>query len=516
MLDAIQKTLIALVDNNTRGYTHILKKKYPSLEQNLRVRYGNEKSLGEMLYCLYNNDKVSSSCLHCGEPTKFKQFSHGYFDYCSYSCRAKAKKSHMNVHNDPAAKKKAIKSIKKTSHIALEKRKKTSKDRHGVEHFAQHSDYRSKVLSTMVERYGTPIAQHVHLAEDQKSLLVPNSEILKSLVQSGESTESIAHRFGVSRYSVWNRAVRDGLISKKSDRSISSEEREIAALLDEMGVVYETNRRDIIQTGELDIYLPAYNLAIEYCGLYWHSTRNPVYKNDKNRHFRKYKECSDKNIKLITIFSDEWHNNKDICVSRIKHLVGKTERRIFARKTECLEIESSIGRKFLQANHIAGPANSSVYYGLYLEGELMSVMSFGSARYRRGFWELHRFASIHGSSVIGGASKLFSKFRKDYPSVGVVSYSDNRWGSGDFYTSLGFDCISEGTASYFYTDKSGLRRWHRSRFQKHKIVKEFGEDSTLTEEEIMEKNGFYRVYDCGSKTWIIAPDLLLEELKWQM
>ena len=52
------------------------------------------------------------------------------------------------------------------------------------------------------------------------------------------------------------------------------------------------NSRKIIKPYELDIYLPDYNLAFEYDGLYWHKEEDDV---------RKDKICKDNNIVLIRI-----------------------------------------------------------------------------------------------------------------------------------------------------------------------------------------------------------------------
>lgn len=74
------------------------------------------------------------------------------------------------------------------------------------------------------------------------------------------------------------------------------------------------NTRKVISPFELDIFFPAERIAIEYCGLYWHSSQ---YK-DSAYHFNKFKLCDDLNIKLITIFQDEWRYNKEFVKILIK------------------------------------------------------------------------------------------------------------------------------------------------------------------------------------------------------
>jgi very-short-patch-repair endonuclease len=61
------------------------------------------------------------------------------------------------------------------------------------------------------------------------------------------------------------------------------------------------NSRKIIQPYELDIYIPKKKIAIEFNGLYWHSSE----RKEKDYHYQKYKKCKEKGIKLIQIFEDD-------------------------------------------------------------------------------------------------------------------------------------------------------------------------------------------------------------------
>ncbi len=72
----------------------------------------------------------------------------------------------------------------------------------------------------------------------------------------------------------------------------------------------QKNNKKILSGKELDIYLPEYNLAVEYNGLAWHSHGVSDHKRfhkpevKPNRHLDKTKECEEKGIDLIQIFED--------------------------------------------------------------------------------------------------------------------------------------------------------------------------------------------------------------------
>lgn len=92
-------------------------------------------------------------------------------------------------------------------------------------------------------------------------------------------------------------------------------------------IIIERNDRKILpDKKELDLYLPDYNLAIEYCGLWCHSTNCDAYHSDLVKepeyHYNKFKQCKDLGIRLITIFDNEdlqWYKNL------IYKIITKTE-----------------------------------------------------------------------------------------------------------------------------------------------------------------------------------------------
>ena len=61
---------------------------------------------------------------------------------------------------------------------------------------------------------------------------------------------------------------------------------------------------------EIDIYIPALKLGIEYNGIYWHSTKCIK---DKNYHINKTMIARKAGIKLIHIFEDQWLSDMQKC-----------------------------------------------------------------------------------------------------------------------------------------------------------------------------------------------------------
>jgi len=253
------------------------------------------------------------------------------------------------------------------------------------------------------------------------------------------------------------------------------------------------NNREILKSGrEIDIFIPDLKLGIEYHGLYWHveTVRGRKF------HYEKYKEAKDIGIYLLQIYSNEWEDKRAILESKFLNLIGKSKR-IGARETKIVEIDKHSKDEFLTKNHLQGSDASKYWYGLIYNGELVSCMTFGESRFNCRFdYELMRFCNLSGLVVVGGAGKLLSVFRKDH-SGSIVSYADKRYSNGNLYRRLGFTLDGESNPSFTYVKISNGQIYNRMKFQKQylKDMPYYSDD--LTEYEIMQLNGYDRIWDAG-------------------
>jgi len=258
------------------------------------------------------------------------------------------------------------------------------------------------------------------------------------------------------------------------------------------------NDRNIVGK-ELDIYIPGLKLAFEFNGIYWH---NELYKSP-NYHLKKTDLCEEKGIQLIHIYQDDWIYKNDIVKSMILNKLGKTENKIYARKTEIREItDNKLIREFLEKNHIQGFIGSKIKLGLFYNEELVSLMIFGNLRKNLGtiknenHYELLRFCSKLNTNVVGGANKLFKYFINEYKPESVISYANRSWTKTDdnLYLNLGFNFVHKTQSNYHYV-VDGVRR-NRFLYRKDVLIKE-GYSPDKTERDIMFEREIYRIYDSG-------------------
>jgi hypothetical protein len=255
------------------------------------------------------------------------------------------------------------------------------------------------------------------------------------------------------------------------------------------------NDIELIKPLELDIFVPERGIAIEYCGLYWHSElrgKRQWY------HRKKMDLCSEKNVRLVTVFEDEWINKRPIVEGMLRNLFGNKNQKTDARKCIIAAIEADVANKFINENHIQGRGRSNARYGLFLNDELLAVMTFSKSEISRRLdgWEINRFCTKIGFNIRGGASKLFSAFLKEYAPEKVLSYADLRWGTGNVYGNLGFERVGATVPNYWYFRPDEMRRLHR-----YSLRKNSNDPIDITEWQIRQQQGWNRIWDCGHAKW---------------
>lgn len=462
-------------------------------------------SYGEKVYLILNES--NKPFCECGSELKFRGLKEGYAVYCSRKCSGVygAKKS-------STTKKEKYKN-KDSKKAFLEKQQNTKLLKYGDGNF----NNREKAASTCLQRYGVNNPSQSHL-------------VINKIIDAKRNSSPFADGYILTHLSydvilclnnaAWLRDAVDCIgvyeLAKVLNCSVttiyrrcsayniefdntSSYEKDLRFFLDELGVDYITNDRNICHPKELDILIPFHNIAIEMDGIYWHSEQAGK---DRNYHLNKTAECEQRGIQLFHIFSNEWIMKNDIWKSVIKNALGIADIKIGARKTICKKITYMDAAVFCDENHLQGSSNSSINYGLFYEDGLVSVMTFSKARFSKASWELQRFCSKKNHMVYGAASKLLKAFCADN-NGSIVSYANRRWSIGNLYEKLGFKFLHDSSPNYFWTNDY-MNLESRNKYQKHKLESILNRyNSNLTEAQNMQSNGYDRIWDSGNKVYIL-------------
>jgi hypothetical protein len=323
----------------------------------------------------------------------------------------------------------------------------------------------------------------------------------KYVQQNQLSITKLATTLGIDRNTLSRAFKKDGfqILDRNYNCSTSTGERYLADLIRTIdpNVEIVLNTRSIIEPKELDLWLPKYQVGIEYHGSYWHQEERVG-----DLHREKAILAKEKNIRLIQIFDYELIEKTDKILSLLRSVMGLNSKKLYARDCNLVELDVHEARKFCDTYHLQAYAPAKINYGLVHKTEgLVQLMSFGRPRFtKRTEWEIIRLCTQFDTIVVGGTKKLWSKFIRDQNPVSVVTYADARFFTGNAYTNLGFTYEAHSGSGYLWTN--GVSRLSRHQTRKRNLISEDTKSINNSEQQIMSGKGFYKLLDAGTYSYI--------------
>jgi len=335
---------------------------------------------------------------------------------------------------------------------------------------------------------------------------------IKMKVEAKEGTvSSIAIDMGLSQKTVckWFHKLGYGnLIGTNNNKN----QLFVSTMLKKFNIGVELNNRKVIRPKELDLYISTKNIAIEFNGLYWHSSANEAIK--RGYHMLKYTTCKNNGVQLLAFYDDEFIYKKDIVVNIILNKLGIASGiKLNARELILKSVNKKEAEKFFNLNHLDGHVAAKDVFGLYRGDELvfaLSTRTYTGSKYSNAI-EIARLATKIGYNVRGGAGKLVSHIQKLYNKT-IVSYSNNRLSNGNVYEKLGFieDTVST-KPSYWYTDyKTRVFRTRCQRINDPEVLSQFPTEEKQALNGVFSQKLFgdsrplYRIEDYGHRRWVLT------------
>lgn len=361
----------------------------------------------------------------------------------------------------------------------------------GVDYPMQSKDVMDKSRITSLEKYGTEYPNQSDIVKQH----IKESNLEKYGVERPAQSDEVKRKTietNRKRYGVDYTCL---IYSGKLNGNDSSYNRAFAELLDSNNITYE--REFLLQKYSYDFKVG--NTLIEINPTATHNTHfNPYGKNriDVNYHRDKSKLARDSGYHVIHVF--DW-DNEDKIINLLKN-----RKIIYARKCDIREVDIMECNQYLVAYHLQGKCNNqTVRLGLYYNNQLVSLMTFGVARYNKKYeYELLRYCASH--NVVGGSEKLFKYFLDNYKPNSIVSYCDTSKFSGKVYDMLGFkiDTINSPSCHWYSVKENRHITDNLLRMQGYdRLFKESHGKGTSNEELILSR-GYLPVYDCGQATYV--------------
>jgi hypothetical protein len=497
---------------------------------------------------------IKINCINCNIDFE-KEFKHRHRKFCSRKCFFQYSKEHKLLgrnfdsdlreirqcvfcNTDFEVKKKNIKKLcsnecrkkwnliesNKLNRITLGKEKLIKT--YGVDSVFKLKDFKDGVKNVFLSKYGvtnpmfkTEFVENLKTTLREKQLinLLPKLnlfglKLLDDYSKNKNGKTSISYKFECLKCnSIFSSTVLGSgkiPICRKCNPLLNSSNLEIGVreFMDDNSLNYILNDRKTLNGLEIDLLIPSNKIGLEINGNYYHSERYG--QKNKLYHLNKTELGYTKNIKIIHIFEDEIIYKKDIVLSRLRNLLNLNTNKIYARKCELKTVDKKESTIFLNENHIQGNCVDKYRFGLYYNGELVSLITFGNERmalggaFKSNVFELVRFCNKLNTNVVGGFSKLLKHFSLTYKPTKLITYADIRWSGLDYkntvYFKNGFTFIKNTPPNYWYLKVGEFNnRFHRFNFRKDVLIKE-GFDNNLTENEIMTIKGYDRIWDCGT------------------
>lgn len=285
-------------------------------------------------------------------------------------------------------------------------------------------------------------------------------------------------------------------------------ENSIKQILDTKNIPYQHRNRSII-TGvknpehkyELDFYLPDYKICIEINDLASHNAEqlsNHITGN--SYHLYKTLNCQEQNIRLIHIWEWELHNSFEKLSKWLLNELNTCKSHIFAKNCTIKRVPLDDEKIFLNDYHLQGYTKSDIALGLYLDDELIQIMTFGKPRFTKKYeYELIRLCTKYDYAVVGGAQRLFTNFIKDYDPTSIISYCDFSKFSGSVYERIGMRYVNRSKPTVTYCN-------YKWKVINESILIKYGIDNLLgtsygkgtDNKELILKEGYLPVYNCGN------------------
>lgn len=358
-------------------------------------------------------------------------------------------------------------------------------EKYGVESTNQLPEVRERMKSTILERYGEGqaevVAKRTLTMQEKYGVSTPLHN--KDLVE--KARETCLEKYGVDFPCMRKEARIKGNNSKPNQ--------EFENLLIQNNIKYERE----FPIGKYQYDFKINNILVEINPSSTHNSTWSFFDPSglpKNYHLEKSKTAYDNGYQCIHIF--DWDNKEKIIN------ILKPRETIFARKCIIKEVDIKNAKEYLNKYHLQNYSKDQIRLGLYYNNELVSIMTFGKPRYNKNYeWELIRYCSHY--NIIGGDEKLFKYFIKNYNPNSIVSYCDNSKFIGKIYNRLGFKKLREPNPSkHWYhlnknihiTNNLLMQRGYDQLFKTN-----YGKGTS--NEELMLKNGFVEIYDCGQQTY---------------
>jgi len=207
---------------------------------------------------------------------------------------------------------------------------------------------------------------------------------------------------------------------------------------------------------DVDMFLPDYNIAVEYNGVWWHKETK---QRGKDYHYEKWSDCNDKDVQLIQVWSDQVESALRELLYRLDmpeklalpSLPVYYSERIRAEEVDVIRLNKTTASELLTENLLLNIGKDAIYLGLQdVSGHLRAVLVLSHTS-KSGELRIDRYETA--GVVTGGINKLLSYAEQEYKPTQIIRFADRSVSEASFYEDNGFIFETPFEPDYSYLVK---------------------------------------------------------------
>ena len=454
------------------------------MEQTNLKKYGN--------ICSAQNVEIHRNIIN-----KYNEKYGGDSPFCSKKIQKQSLEKRFNKSNEEKdlikqkVKETNLKKYGNENYNNPEKFKSTMQKRYGVNYTNESNNLKLKQQNTMYKRYQVKCSFSKGKIRDKIDRIIYKKYGTTAFVSSEKTIETNLKKYGVPYYVMTEEC------RKLAHTPISQNNIKFKKVLDNLGL--QTSIEFPLENLQYDIKVEP-DILIEIDPTFTHnSTIGPLFTEDtkkyyKDKFYHKHKTevAKENGYKCIHVF--DWDDKE-----KIINLL-KPKQIIYARKLKIKEVSNEDCAEFLNKYHLQNTCRGqNIRLGLYLENQLIQLMTFGKPRYNKNYeYELLRLCTNFNYRIIGGSEKIFKYFIKIYDPKSIISYCDLSKFEGNVYKKLGFKLNNISNPSC---------RWSKGKNMiTNSLLMQRGYDQLFhtnygkgtSNRDLMIQSGWREVYDCRS------------------
>lgn len=252
---------------------------------------------------------------------------------------------------------------------------------------------------------------------------------------------------------------------------------------------------------EVDVYIPSLKIAVEFNGLYWHSKQAG---RDENYHYDKWLACRNKDVRLITIWEDDWRDKPNAVKSFLLSVLKPKSNT--GKKNSIVKINSKDARSFTDNNCLSSCVVSSnqddvKYIGSCdSNGVIKSLLSYSID-------DKKCYIHLYGDS--GNFKSLVEHIVHICQGINVQTiktYSDNDISDNSVYEEIGFSLNNEHVSNKWVVNPfDDCCRHHLSEYTLSKFKNDpnlLFEDDKSTD-NLVDLNKMWLIHGSGLSEWVL-------------